>query len=279
MIYDKYKNEEDFRKNFVRPLLTRLGFISVAELHGQQEYGKDFVFSELTPFGFLRNYAAVVKHEEKINQTSHSVCNEILAQIRQAFSVKFRLPDNETEQRIASVIVFNSGIITDNARNWLRSELNEERYGRNAHIFDGERLFQLDMSSSFHQSDQLIPRLHGIKNEIFLNNAVMKSILEHLPLFKEGRGFFTAAIEGFVASPFFLETINIYEISLLVQQYRIIDRINTRYLTPNTPQGGPIRDHDIEVIKINIPQAIERSAQLLITLDETLKRFRFLTEI
>ncbi len=120
MLYDKFKNEADFRATFVRPLLTRLGFISVAELHGQQEYGKDFVFSELTPFGFLRHYAAVVKHEKLISQTSHSVCNVILAQVRQAFSMTFRLPDSEADQRIASVIVFNSGKMSDNARNWIR---------------------------------------------------------------------------------------------------------------------------------------------------------------
>ena len=86
MLFDRFNNEAEFRARFVRPLLTRLGFISVAELHGQQEYGKDFVFSELTPFGFLRHYAAVVKHEKKISQTSHTLCTAILAQVKQAFS-------------------------------------------------------------------------------------------------------------------------------------------------------------------------------------------------
>jgi len=31
-LYDKYKDEAEFRERFVRPLLTRMGFIAVAEL-------------------------------------------------------------------------------------------------------------------------------------------------------------------------------------------------------------------------------------------------------
>ena len=42
MLFDRFENEAAFRADFVRPLLTRLGFVSVAELHGTQEFGKDF---------------------------------------------------------------------------------------------------------------------------------------------------------------------------------------------------------------------------------------------
>lgn len=116
MLHDRYKNEEEFRKEFIRPLLTRLGFVAVAELHGSQEFGKDFVFSELTPFGFLRHYAAVVKHIKSINQDGLK-CQEILSQVKQAFSVKFQLPDNEAEHKISNVVVFNSGKITEMVEN------------------------------------------------------------------------------------------------------------------------------------------------------------------
>lgn len=278
MIYDKYKSESDFRTAFVRPLLTRLGFVSVAELHGQHEYGKDFVFSELTPFGFLRNYAAVVKHRKSITQTSRLVCSEILAQVQQAFSITFHLPDCEAEHRIASVVVFNSGKISDNAKNWLRSELGEERYGRNVHILDGERLFQLDMSSTFRQSEQFLPRLCGIQNDINLNLLIWRSILENLPAFSEGRGCFTTALEGFLSTPFLTAQIDISEVSKLVQECRIIDRINSRYMAPLAPKGS-VRDHDIDALKGIIIKAIVRASKILMSVNQSLCRFQLLTDI
>src|SRR5690349_18755290 len=93
MLFSKYTSEASFRSIFVRPLLTKMGFLAVAELDGYQEFGKDFVFSELTPFGFFRHYGVVVKHEKAIRQPS-GVCQTVLAQVKQAFSVPFHLPDS-----------------------------------------------------------------------------------------------------------------------------------------------------------------------------------------
>ncbi|MEN6309300.1 MAG: hypothetical protein ABFD91_16260 [Anaerohalosphaeraceae bacterium] len=248
MLYERFKNENTFRAQFLRPLLTRLGFVAVAELHGAQEFGKDFVFSELAPFGFLRHYAAVVKHEKIINQTSNSICNNILSQVKQAFSISFRLPDSESVHRVSNVIVFNSGKISDNARCWLRSELDEEKYGRNVHLLDGERLFQLDMTSTFRQGERFIPRLQGIQHEIQLNLRVWNSILESLPSFAEGRGNFTIAMENFIGDPFLIDQIPLNDIVVYVQECRIIDCINKRYLSPMAPKGQQ-RDKEINTIK------------------------------
>jgi hypothetical protein len=237
MLFDRFENEAAFRAEFVRPLLTRLGFVSVAELHGTQEFGKDFVFSELTPFGFLRHYAAVVKHEKTISQSASALCNTVLAQVRQAFSVTFQLPDSDAAQRASSVVVFNSGKVTENARSWLRSELGEERYGRNVHLLDGERLFQVDLTATFRHGEQLIPRLNGIVHNIDMNLFVWKSIAESLPEFGEGRGSFTTALQNFVAAPFLLDRIPLNEIAVLIQECRIIDRICDRYMMVISPKG------------------------------------------
>ncbi|NQU24255.1 MAG: hypothetical protein HQ567_23485 [Candidatus Nealsonbacteria bacterium] len=276
MLFDKFNDEAEFRAAFVRPLLTRLGFVSVAELHGQQEYGKDFVFSELTPFGFLRHYAAVVKHEKQISQTSLAACNAILAQVRQAFSVSFRLPDSEAAHRVGSVIVFNSGRMTDNARNWIRSEIDEERYGRNVHVLDGERLFQLDLTSTFRQGEQLLPRLQGMRNDCSLNLIVWASILETLPRFAEARGSFTSALEDFIAAPFLTNKLDLNDISTLVQECRIIDQINFRYMTPNR-QKQEQRDQEAETIKRVISKATVRAIRLIACINATMSSFRLLT--
>jgi hypothetical protein len=276
MLFDRFQNETAFRADFVRPLLTRLGFVSVAELHGSQEFGKDFVFSELTPFGFLRHYAAVVKHENKINQSASTLCNTVLAQVRQAFSVTFQLPDSEAVQRASTVIVFNSGKISDNARTWLRSELDEERYGRNVHLLDGERLFQIDLMSTFRTGEQLIPRLRGIIHDIEMNLAVWSSITESLPGFSEGRGSFTTALQNFVAAPCLLDRIPLNEIAVLIQECRIIDRICDRYMAPFSPRGEK-RERETETIRRTIEGATIRATTIKACVMTALNTFQLLS--
>lgn len=278
-LYDKYKDEAEFRERFVRPLLTRLGFVAVAELHGGQEYGKDFVFSELTPFGFLRHYAAVVKHTESINQGGSNVkCLEIMSQVRQAFSVKFQLPENEAENRVSSVVVFISGKMSENARTWIRSEINEEKYGRNVYFLDEERLHQLDMMSTFHQTELILPRLMGLRHNIWINIKIMESILEDLPEFNEARGTFTLALEGFLAAPFLFDSINTNEVNLLVQECRIIEKINTRYLM-GAKSSAEIRRNDVDILKDLIPKAIDRGKRLNESVEVCMNSFRLLTKL
>lgn len=276
MLYERFENEAAFRGDFVRPLLTRLGFVSVAELHGTQEFGKDFVFSELTPLGFLRHYAAVVKHEKSISQSATTLCNTVLAQVRQAFSVTFQLPDSDATQRASSVIVFNSGKITDNARTWLRQEIDEERYGRNVHLLDGERLFQLDLTSTFRHGEQLIPRLRGIVHDIDMNLAVWNSILKTLPAFGEGRGSFTTALGNFVAAPFLLDRIPLNEIVVLIQECRIIDRICDRYMMVLSPKGEK-REEETETLRKTIAGAIQRATKIKVHVMTVLGTFQLLS--
>ncbi len=262
MLFDKYKDEAEFRKDFIRPLLTKLGFLAVAELDGSQEFGKDFVFSEVTAFGFMRHYGVVVKHEKAIRQTSKNLCNTILSQIRQAFSVEFRLPESSQVSHVSSVLVLNSGVITPNASTWLRSELDRERYGDNVHILDGKRLSQLDLQAAFEQHKMLMPRLLGLESSIKLNQIVWASIEESLPKFAEARGSFTQAIEDYVAAPFLTEYININEVSILLQECRIIDSINLRYLLGVRGKNEEIKTHDIEAIRKLINKAKARTHQL-----------------
>lgn len=272
MLYEKYKNEAEFRNLFIRPLLTRLGFLSIAELDGPQEFGKDFVFSEVTPFGFIRHYAVVAKHEKTVNQPGR-LCEIILSQIKQAFSVKFRLPESSQECHVSSVLVMNSGGITPNAEIWLRSELNRDRYGENAHIFSGERLVQLDSSIAFNQQQSLIPRLLGLKSTIELNKIVWKSIVTHLPSFSESRGCFTQALEEFVTLPFLADIINLNEVAILLQECRIIDAINSRYLA-GIRSPTDIKNNDVKSIKDILGKANARSEILLTSVYKCLSNFR-----
>ena len=277
MLHEKYSDEAQFRNRFLRPLLTRLGYVSIAELHGTLEFGKDFVFSELSPFGFLRHHAAVVKHEKAIRQSSQTSCNTILSQVRQAFSVCFKLPESETENRVSSVFVFNSGSISDNAKMWLRSELDEERYGRNVHILDGERLYQLNLNSTFRQGSQLLPKLQGIQNDLNLSILIWQSILNGLPKFQEARGSFTAALEQFLAAPFFTDRVDPNSIATLLQESRIIDRVNFRNIESFTNQNRV--DLDCQTIRTVLQKAIPRARKILVQVSVAMHSIKPLTEV
>src|ERR1700694_4516041 len=91
-LYGRFTNEAEFRDKFVKPLLNKLGFYGVSEQHGSQEFGKDFIFSELHRLGGMRHYAAQVKHEESINQGK--IVDDLLTQVRQAFSMPFIRADS-----------------------------------------------------------------------------------------------------------------------------------------------------------------------------------------
>ena len=56
-------NESVFCTEVLSPLLRRMGFVSVRYLHGVREYGKDFTFSELSPFSHLRHYGLQMSHD------------------------------------------------------------------------------------------------------------------------------------------------------------------------------------------------------------------------
>jgi hypothetical protein len=115
-LYERFNDETEFRENFVKPLLNRLGYYGVSELHGTQEFGKDFVFSELHRLGGMRHYAAQVKHEKRINQGTS--VDELLSQVRQAFAKPFKRADSPRECHVSAVYVFNSGDITT----WVESK-------------------------------------------------------------------------------------------------------------------------------------------------------------
>jgi hypothetical protein len=172
--YRRYKDEAEFRENFVRPLLNRLGFHGVAEQHGTQEFGKDFVFSELHRLGGLRHYAAQVKHEERINQGR--TVDELLSQVRQAFARPFKRADSPRECHVSAVYVFNSGEITANAKDQLLSELGLERYGDNVHLLDGERLDSLNEWSTLQSDTTARARLLGLRSAL---RAIIWDLREH----------------------------------------------------------------------------------------------------
>lgn len=171
LLYERFKDEAEFREKFVRPLLNRLGFYNVAMQHGSQEFGKDFVFSEFHRLGGMINYVAQVKHEKTIRQGVS--IDALLSQVKQSFSISFKKTDSTRECYASAVYIFNSGSITDNAKTQLLNELGRERYGDNVHFLDGERLDALNEWATLQTDSNARSRLLGLR-------AALRAILNEL---------------------------------------------------------------------------------------------------
>jgi len=121
-----------------------------------------------------------------------------------------------------------------------------------------------------------MPRLQGMLNDIQSNLNVWRSIEKHLPSFPEGRGSFTTALEGYMAAPFLTERISINDVATLIQECRIIDRINQRYMSPFSPKGDQ-RDKEIATLRRMLTKSSERAVVLHATINAAIGSFTSLT--
>lgn len=221
LLYERFKDEAEFREKFVKPLLNRLGYYGVSELHGTQEFGKDFVFSELHRLGGMRHYAAQVKHEERINQGTS--VDGLLTQVRQAFARPFKRADSPRECHVSAVYVFNSGEITANAKEQLLSELGRERYGDNVHFLDGERLEALNEWATLQSDANARSRLLGLRSALRFIIDVLKENQEQgkvgsQPLFIQG-------IELYLSEPVICDDHFIKGLFVLWDQLQLIEEM------------------------------------------------------
>jgi len=230
LLYEKFADEASFRTNFVKPLLNKLGFFLVTDYHGQREFGKDFVFSELHRFGGMRHYAAQVKHKPTIRLGGD--VDDLLTQIKQAFPNPFTLPDSHEEAYISAFYILNSGGITVAANDDLIQWIRQTSYRGNVHFLDGERLDSLNQWATFQNDQNIRHRLLGLKNQLNINIKIWDNIRKHAEeeTFREARGSFLTGIEAFLSSPILPERISQNDLMQLWQHARIIDSICSRYL-------------------------------------------------
>lgn len=256
-LFDQFADEDAFREKFVKPLLNRLGFLRVARLHGSQEFGKDFVFSELDRFGLYRHYAAQVKHEETINQGKK--VDDLCSQIEQAFARPFVLSDSPRECHISAVYIFNDGQITANATEYLIAKLRKTTYGDNVCLLDGPRLSDIDKWGAIRQDTNIRERLIGIRNQLHINLAIWESLRQSLQVGSvttEARGSLLSAIEGYLTLPSLSQFIPYNEVSVLWQEARILDAVARQLLV------NPKRESDGTHLAI-ISSASDRASRII----------------
>lgn len=81
-------NERAFCEDVLAPLLRRMRFTSIRYTQGDREYGKDFTFSEVTPFGAMRHYGLQAKAGDITGEVK-SVIDQIVGQADDAFKMPY----------------------------------------------------------------------------------------------------------------------------------------------------------------------------------------------
>src|ERR1035437_3722707 len=228
--YERFKDEAEFRERFVKPLLNRLGDLGGSEQHGTQEFGKNFVFSDLHRLGGMRHYAAQVKHEKKISQGAS--VDGLLSQVRQAFAKPFKRADSPRECHVSAVYVFNSGEVTDNAKEQLLSGLEREHYGDNVHFLDGERLDALNEWATLQSDANARARLLGLRSALrFIIATLNEYQLEGKPKFQP---MFIQGIELYLSEPVNCDDqllVSFFRLWQELQRVELTRKILFKYLT------------------------------------------------
>jgi hypothetical protein len=167
MALPQFPNEAAFRDQWIKPFLSRLGYILVTHHHGTNEHGKDFYFADFDRFEHPRYYAAQVKLGNI--GTGQAETGELLDQVKACFDVRIRDRKGGDEQRICAVYVMASGSISDQARTRIAGFCRSERFGENVYFLDGDRLETLERSSTFRIDNEARGLLMALQNELTSN--------------------------------------------------------------------------------------------------------------
>lgn len=135
------KDEALFCLEILLPLLRRMGFLSVRYSHGQKEYGKDFTFSELTPFGDLRHYGLQAK-AGKISGGVNSEIDELIGQIDDAFRMPYYELGSRDPRYISIFIIAISGRFTENAKEKIVHKIPNGLVG-SVYFLDKDKIIEL----------------------------------------------------------------------------------------------------------------------------------------
>jgi hypothetical protein len=134
-------NERQFCTELLLPLLRRMRFVDVRYTQGSREYGRDFTFSEPTPFGSLRHYGIQAKAGDVRGNVRGKV-DELIAQIDDAFRVPYHELGASEPRFISTFIIAISGSFTANAKEKIAAKVSSGLRG-SVYFLDRDRILDL----------------------------------------------------------------------------------------------------------------------------------------
>jgi len=99
----------------------KMGFEGVRYVHGRDEYGRDFIFSEVNRFNKDR-YIGLQAKKGSISGTANSEIDDLFSQIRRALEMEYEEP-GDPPIYLSEIIVAISGSFTNNAKKIIRRKL------------------------------------------------------------------------------------------------------------------------------------------------------------
>lgn len=139
---DTYSTDEDaFCRELLQPLLRRMGFLFIRYTAGRKEYGKDFTFSEITPFGNHRHYGLQAKAGD-VSGGVNAAIDELLGQIEDAFAMPYYELGSKDQRFISTFVIAISGKFTENAREKIVEKMPKGCIG-SVYFLDRERITEL----------------------------------------------------------------------------------------------------------------------------------------
>jgi hypothetical protein len=212
-----YANEDDFIQRFLIPLLNRLGFFTVVNYHGVQEYGRDLIFAEIDRFGHIRYHGLQAKYESSIGKSdSHGLVQDCL----ESFANPFKHPQTGASERISTFYAVNGGDISEPASTHFFNSLTQ--FGGNVRLVDGKSLVALDRQIAFSRHESIRELLTGLLLEVRFNRQCIQPVLQLLnsDLESPGRSIPVYRFRGQAATNFVVHPVLSTEIEVdLVLKY------------------------------------------------------------
>lgn len=127
------------------PLIEKLGFRCVREVHGAQEHGKDIVATKSDSIAGDVLWAFVVKRDGiSASAKKKASVQEIQNQVTAALRTPYQDIGSKREQFVSDVVVVCGGPISDNARTQILGEVKSAQLSQNrVHWIDEEKLAEL----------------------------------------------------------------------------------------------------------------------------------------
>ncbi|MBA7568380.1 hypothetical protein ES708_10101 [subsurface metagenome] len=138
-------NENEFREDILKPILTDLGYEDIRILHGRDELGKDIIFKEFNRFGLAEWSGAVVKVGDIHGDTSKpaNYIEIIVNQVKMCKKTPYQHL-NEREIFITKVFVITSGNFIGNAKQSLRFLIRDPLIEGSVFFIDRDYLLNLN---------------------------------------------------------------------------------------------------------------------------------------
>ena len=172
--FEKYGNEATFIRDFVVPLLRRLGYY-IVHYHGRREYGRDLIFSEIDRLKNFVYHGLQAKYEGSIGQGESG---SLIDDCREAFCHTFQHPITGEVGHISGFIVANAGSFADNTYERFHVDARNREHGGHVRLLDGKALLNLDRWATVARVEQVGETLSGLVREIQHNRSILACIVD-----------------------------------------------------------------------------------------------------